>query len=344
MSNSPDTDTSRSIEVLSVGKGGRDDPLRVELLPVLHRINNKEITNFQQALRISPSGNSAESTRPLTITDIGTGTGFAARQAVEAAVRAGRPLHLNLLDLNATMLQKAEANVVPKDTEMPYDFLTIGTHLADLSQMGAIENTTGIQPDSQDIILMKMVRHEVPAIRQASLLAEVRNILKPGGRLILWDVLVPETSEGAQAIQYSSMIKAKDILLGKTGMAQDREFTTLRILKQILNRAGFNPLQDVQIQYQWDRTWDTIHRWVFEFGNHDLSLLSELNNAVSMYVPEWLRRNVEFQGNMDTFMRENLPQQFMGQIAHFGIDMDERYVVQGHRFAIPNAIITVTKN
>lgn len=99
-----------------------------------------------------------------------------------------------------------------------------------------------------DTVVIKMGIHEVPKDDQGKVFNEVRRILKPEGKLVVWDIMLPnpQTQELFQKI-----IRKKDELAGYELLALNRYFFTEEEFLRNAKNAGFNTITEKHvINYQ----------------------------------------------------------------------------------------------
>ncbi len=120
-----------------------------------------------------------EATRPVearAILELGTGTGETARRLLALHARA----ELVGLDASEQMLASA-SRLVDRDR----------VHL----RVGSIEDA--LPAHKFDLVVAALVVHHLPADGKAGLFERVHSVLRPGGRFVLADVVVPECPEDA---------------------------------------------------------------------------------------------------------------------------------------------------
>lgn len=332
------TDLDVRPETLHSQSTVEDNAERVAILELLHGVNQRQVDSFIKAVAL-PDHYDGEN--PVLALDLGAGVGFAANVVIQNAIYSNVPLEMHTLEVNGAMVEASNnrAQNIIKGANAEGS-ITSYAHQADLIQHD-ITDCVGILPNSVDIVTAKMFLHETQFTRQTEILAQVYDILKPGGSVVIWGVTVPETANNGPAFPYTDFIKRKDEIAGRTEMAARREFTTKSQLTRMLGRGGFSP-EMISIQDTWTRKWNTIHRWFFEFGNGDPRSLVQLNEAAGHYIPDGYLQPVSFSGTLREYMDDNLPGGFeaLGLPAENG---DKEYAVTGYQFGVPSAIIKVTK-
>src|SRR5262249_25125461 len=123
-----------------------------------------------------------------------------------------------------------------------------------------------------DAIICKMVLHEVRKHEQPAFIESAHRHLKPGGRLVLWDVCLSENI----ADFYRSVIRAKDELAGFDTMVMRRNFLTEQEIRSLFRSSAFGCLQFVkEISYDFH----TRKRLIPEFGG-DVNRFEEWNKTI----------------------------------------------------------------
>jgi tRNA (cmo5U34)-methyltransferase len=120
-----------------------------------------------------------EATRSIearSILELGTGTGETARRLL-----AAQPLaHLVGIDSSEQMLAAARRLLVPDRVDL---------------RIGQIEDT--LPRGRFDLVVAALVVHHLAGQRKAELFRRVESLLRPGGRFVLADVVVPEFADDA---------------------------------------------------------------------------------------------------------------------------------------------------
>ncbi|RMG39053.1 MAG: class I SAM-dependent methyltransferase [Methanobacteriota archaeon] len=97
-----------------------------------------------------------------------------------------------------------------------------------------------------DKVVAKMLIHEIKKECQQKAIDQLYRILKPGGKLIIWDVLL--APENQSIIQ--SIVREKDKLAGYTDLVKNRYLFTEEEIMEMLRRAGFSNIKkELDIPY-----------------------------------------------------------------------------------------------
>lgn len=86
-----------------------------------------------------------------------------------------------------------------------------------------------------DVIIAKMVIHEIKKDEQLKALKEVYRLLKPGGKFILWDLYLNSDTQSF----FQSIIAEKDRLCGFDTLFNNRYFLTGREIFTLLTQSDF---------------------------------------------------------------------------------------------------------
>ncbi|MGH2921098.1 MAG: class I SAM-dependent methyltransferase [Gaiellaceae bacterium] len=111
------------------------------------------------------------------VLDLGVGTGESARRVLDLHAAA----RLTGVDSSAGMLEQARA-------ELPADRI-------DALVVSRLEDELPTGPF--DLVVSALAVHHLDALGKADLFRRIANVLSPGGRLVLGDVVVPERPEDA---------------------------------------------------------------------------------------------------------------------------------------------------
>lgn len=86
-----------------------------------------------------------------------------------------------------------------------------------------------------DAVVIKMGLHEVDKEGQAKMLEEFYRIIKPGGKVIIWELALDEKTQ----TPFSEIIKKKDELSGFSSLVKNRYFPRKEETLELLEGAGF---------------------------------------------------------------------------------------------------------
>lgn len=112
--------------------------------------------------------------QPTSILDLGIGSGLTAQRVLEALPEA----KLLGIDASTEMLAAAEAGLDPERTEL---------------RQGRIEDS--LPPGSFDLVMSTLAVHHLDGPGKADLFTRIASVLRPGGRFVLGDLVVPADPE-----------------------------------------------------------------------------------------------------------------------------------------------------
>ena len=162
-------------------------------------------------LRLPPDG---------AVLEIGTGTGAFLRTAAKRCARAAG------IDISEVMLQYARSRA---DEEKLQNL--------ELSRAGFLTHT--FAPETFDGVVSGLAFHHLPDVWKAVALERIHRILKPGGRLVLLDVVFDWKSEAPEAY-FERIVSAAGESRPNFIRHIAQEYSTLAwIMEGLLTRAGF---------------------------------------------------------------------------------------------------------
>ncbi len=124
-----------------------------------------------------------------------------------------------------------------------------------------------LEPEHYDLVICKMFLHELPAHVQKKLIGDLYKIIKPGGRIVVWNPHL----EAADHRFFASVIRKKDELAGFGSMVQNRHFLLNDDFRDLMLEAGFVNFQKL---FTFDYHLHTINRLDQEFAGDRSKLLA----------------------------------------------------------------------
>lgn len=199
----------------------------------------------------------------MSILDCGSGYGAVTReilQRAEAEKRTG--LRVDLIDESHYQLERARKELA---RWIDSGMVTIKFIHGTFPQDCPAENR-------YDVIIAKMVLHEVPVESQPAFVEALFGHLNEGGRVAVWDLcLAPESAEF-----YRQTIREKDRLAGFETMTQRRHFLSEPEMRALFDNSSFHSVEFYRnIAYRFE----TKKRLGPELRG-DTSLLEALNAAI----------------------------------------------------------------
>jgi len=202
----------------------------------IHSISPDDFLSFVKVAQIE--GN-------CRVLDCGCGYGAVSREILGATEQArsigSTELTIDLIDESAFQLGRAEKELSSWMSGPGIKLIFIHGSFPDDLPMP--------RTDLYDVIACKMVLHEVCRDQQLAFVDEAFKCLKPGGRLVLWDLcLSPEMAEF-----HRSVIKMKDVLAGYTTMVSRRHMLTGFEIEHLFKISAFRKIRLVKdILYRFD--------------------------------------------------------------------------------------------
>lgn len=227
-------------ENLKLGKGFDRRIVRYE---EVHSIRQGDFDLFCSAISLQDGS---------TILDLGCGYGAISRElhARNSAVSA----KYLLLDSSTVQLGRAQVEL---EERCGHSFVEEQTTLLHYKFP-----QHPFRSQSIDYVVAKMFLHELPQQEQPRALAEIHDLLKPHGVLVLWEAALSPIS--AEFIRRA--IRQKDRLCGFDDLVRDRHFLIRDELHGVIREASFKHTAVVgEIPY----TFDTSRRLIPEFGGDE---------------------------------------------------------------------------
>ena len=196
------------------------------------------------------------------ILDAGAGYGAVTREIIKRNTE--KEIIYYIADISRSQLERAKIEIadVLKDYVKKYQVSYYQDNIIN----------SNFKENSFDRVIAKMVIHEVKKEFQQAAVFEMYRILKPGGKLIVWDVYLDESVQHfVQAI-----IRKKDEIAGFCDLVDNRYLFNIEEIFKIIKKAGFNEIKkDFDLSY----TFSTRKRMEAEF-NGDLKKMNCLNDFI----------------------------------------------------------------
>ncbi|HAA20121.1 MAG TPA: hypothetical protein DCR93_32835 [Cytophagales bacterium] len=173
------------------------------------------------------------------VLDAGAGYGAVTRELMKRNPDQGLEYHL--VEISHTQLERARYELAQfLDPEEFHNATAFFNH--DILE-------TYLPSAHYDRVIAKMLWQEIPQENQARLAREFFRLVRPGGKLILWQVLLDKEIEEF----YRTIIREKDRLAGFDELVDNRHFPEKNNVIMELTAAGFSPvgLAD-QVPYQFE--------------------------------------------------------------------------------------------
>ena len=136
-------------------------------------------------------------------------------------------------------------------------------------------------------IIVKMGLHENPKKEQLKIARELYRILKPGGKIVIWDIMLDKRNQAL----FQSVIREKDKLAGFEMLVSKRYFFREEEFLEIMKKAGFSNIKEFhKINYQFS----SKKRLVQELNNK-IEKLNELNDFIRKIFPEKLKKQLKYK-------------------------------------------------
>ncbi len=153
------------------------------------------------------------------ILDACCGYGAVSERLIKSIEKNNLNTKIVLLDSSELQLSRAKENLKDKDV----DFV-----LSDAREIPFKENHF-------DTIVNKMGLHEVDKESQERMLKEFYRILKPGGKIVIWELALDEKTQPI----FSKIIKKKDEIAGFDSLVLNRHFPRKEEVLSELQNSGF---------------------------------------------------------------------------------------------------------
>lgn len=213
-------------------------------------------TDFDELVRI------IEPRDKETILDAGSGYGSVSREILKRF--SSLNLEVILYDLHEVQLNRGIHELAGFFNE-EYLCNQINFVHGDLRNIDLPNN-------SIDKIIAKMVIHEIPQHDQKRVFSEFYRVLKPGGKLIIWDTNLNKKNQNF----FQTVIRKKDELATFNHLEGTRYFLKEEEIHTLANSANFNHFKK---EYTINYRVDTGKRLTAEFKD-DLNKLINWNNFI----------------------------------------------------------------
>ncbi len=161
-----------------------------------------------------------------TILDACCGYGSVSKNLTQAIKKNNLDTKIVLLDSSELQIQRAKENLNEQDFEFVHS--------------DAINTPF---PDNHfDTIVNKMGLHEVNKQNQEGMLREFYRILKPNGKMVIWELALDDKTQPL----FSKVIKEKDRLAGFDSLERNRYFPKKEETISLLGEVGF---KDAKVEH-----------------------------------------------------------------------------------------------
>ncbi len=148
-----------------------------------------------------------------------------------------------------------------------------------------------LEKESFDKVTIKMGLHEVPKEEQKEVIKKVHEVLKPKGKLIIWNILLEKDNQK----DFRKIFKEKDKLAGFENLAKNRYFFREDELINNIKIAGFTKFEIVS---EGNLIFSTKKRLESELKN-DKDRLDKLNKFIRKTFPENLKQKLNYKDKGD---------------------------------------------
>lgn len=151
---------------------------------------------------------------------------------------------------------------------------------------------------SFDTVVIKMGLHEVPKAEQLRVSRRAREILKPKGKLVIWDIMLNKDNQ----TMFQNVIRKKDELAGFDMLIRERYFFREEEFLETMKQAGFSRVKEFHVV---SSRFSSLKRLEQELHN-DKSLLKQLNEFIRQVFPESLKKSHGYEDKGDD-IQFNIP-------------------------------------
>lgn len=156
---------------------------------------------------------------------------------------------------------------------------------------------TGLPNELFDTCVIKMGIHEVSKEEQLIIFKEMFRILKPRGKLVIWELALNENSQ----LPFQKFIRKKDELSGFTYLTEQRYFPRFDELLSLFKKTGFIKVLDVYTKEYKPSVLKRLHELVSkerhdllkqkkELSEYDIRKLDELSVRKAEELKEYARK------------------------------------------------------
>ncbi|MEL6538284.1 MAG: class I SAM-dependent methyltransferase [Bacteroidota bacterium] len=181
----------------------------------------------------------AELSPKQVVLDAGAGYGAVTREIMKRYPDQGIEYHL--VEISHTQLERARYELAQfLDPEEFHNATAFFNH--DILE-------TYLPSAHYDRVIAKMLWQEIPEGKQPRLAREFFRLVKPGGKLLLWQVMLDKEIDAF----YRAIIREKDSLAGFDELVDNRHFPEKNNVVLELTAAGFHPVTLAgQLPYQFE--------------------------------------------------------------------------------------------
>ena len=215
---------------------------------------DKRIVNYEnmQGLTIDDFDNMVIALDPQsgdTVLDVGAGYGAATREILLR--NKGKKINYVILEKSKVQLARAKSKIseIVTSNYLEQHIQFVNSSLQEYTFL----------PNSFNKVIAKAFIHEIPENEKEYCFQSIYNMLKTGGKLIVWNIVLDDNNKDF----YRSVIRKKDAIGGFESLVNDRHFLTENELKNALLKAGFSSVTESHS---------------FEYKNQSAVRLSEFNN------------------------------------------------------------------
>jgi ubiquinone/menaquinone biosynthesis C-methylase UbiE len=178
----------------------------------VHAITDQQICAMVAAVDLKPA---------QTILDSCCGYGSVTRWLIESmGTEKASTCSFFLVDESGVQIERARENL-KNHTNTTY-------HVGDIESLPYENNYF-------DTVIIKMGLHENPKTTQEKIVQELYRILKPGGKIVIWELYLDIHTQPI----FQSFIQKKDELAGFSNLVQKRYFPRDDEIKEVVKKAGF---------------------------------------------------------------------------------------------------------